>query len=344
MEAERYSADTLTLDPDFPADGLAKLNDILDGAGRPLRHTGRRAAGRPVIEVRDGGALEALTRLRTAGAGAGERADVQYLGGTFQLAGRHWGHGFSWAELTAVPTQAPPEFAGTAPPHDLRRPVVALLDTGVQEHPWLSSPPDDPFLLHADRLTVPAPWSTPVHEIHAGEVAAAGHGTFLAGLIRLAAPSAQVLSIRVMSDDGRVNESTVIEALEWLAAYHDPHARPVDVVCMAFGRAPCDTDPVQPLEDALRPLSQAGIALVASAGNDHQHDPVYPAAFETVTAVGAGFGRYHAEFSNHGDWVDRYRDGVDVLGPMPGGKWAKWSGTSFSAASFAGDLARPHVR
>ena len=347
MEAERYSADTLTLDADFPADSVGKLNDILLGAGRPpgrpLVHTGRRAGGRQIVQVRGGGAVEAVELLRSANAGAGERADVQYLGGTFQLAGRHWGHGFTWAELTAAPKDEPPPFASAQPPQDMRRPVIALLDSGVQPHPWLESAPDDPFLLHAESLPAPRPFAGVVHEIHAGEVAAAGHGTFLAGLIRMAAPSARVLSVRVMSDDGRVNESTVIEALEWLADYHDPRTRPVDVVCMAFGREPSDTDPVEPLEAALRPLARKGIALVSSAGNDHQSAPVYPAAFDMVTAVGAGFGRYHADFSNHGDWVDRYRDGVDVVGPMPTGRWAKWSGTSFSAANFAGDLARPHV-
>jgi hypothetical protein len=32
-----------------------------------------------------------------------------------------------------------------------------------------------------------------------------------------------------------------------------------------------------------------------------------------------------------------------VLGIMPPDRWARWSGTSFAAANFAGDLARPHV-
>jgi hypothetical protein len=115
---------------------------------------------------------------------------------------------------------------------------------------------------------------------------------------------------------------------------------------MAFGRrASDDADDhlLAEIETALRTLADAGVALVASAGNDHQSEPVYPAAFETVTAVGAGFGGYHATFSNFGDWVGRYRDGVDVLSILPPDRWARWSGTSFAAATFAGDLARPQV-
>jgi hypothetical protein len=51
------------------------------------------------------------------------------------------------------------------------------------------------------------------------------HGTFLAGLIRLAAPDAQVLSMRVMSDLGQVSETNVVAALTWLTATCPPAAR-----------------------------------------------------------------------------------------------------------------------
>jgi len=100
----------------------------------------------------------------------------------------------------------------------------------------------------------------------------------------------------------------------------------------------------------MKPFTDAGIPLVASAGNDHTDEEVKPAASKSVIAVGAGFGRYHADFSNFGPWVNRYRDGVDVVGILPGtaadgsdGRWVKWSGTSFAAAAFAADLARPQV-
>jgi len=32
-----------------------------------------------------------------------------------------------------------------------------------------------------------------------------------------------------------------------------------------------------------------------------------------------------------------------VLGIMPPDRWARWTGTSFAAAAFAADLARPQV-
>ncbi|MBL7257935.1 S8 family peptidase [Paractinoplanes lichenicola] len=348
MDTERYSADTLTFDHRDASDGLKELNDFLDGRGRrrPLVTTGRVAGGRAVVEVRDADAREVHEFLETERPGAGGRRVPQLLAGTLQLMGRHWGHGTSWSEMPDLPAElAPPAFRHTAPQGSLRRPVVALIDSGVRDHPWFAAEKDDPFVLLPEDLAAPERWDGRVHDVHSGDVSLAGHGTFIAGLIRKAAPSARVLSLRAMDEEGRLEETNVIHALEWLASYYDRRERPVDVVCMAFGREDDPVDDVQPLRKALERLADLGIALVASAGNDHQTESeIFPAAFEFVTGVGAGFGRYHAEFSNYGDWVDRYRDGVDVISSMPDGKYAKWSGTSFSAANFAGDLARPHVR
>ncbi|WP_164842334.1 S8/S53 family peptidase [Actinoplanes solisilvae] len=336
MEAERYSADTLTADA--PAD-TDKLNDLLEGAGLDRLIAGcHDAGGRQVLTVAGGAAFAAGRALRAAGA-RDVRHDPLLLGGTMKLSGKHWGHGFTWAELALAREDWPPVPEWQAPPAALRRPVVALLDTGVEIEPgdWLDfpTPDDDPFLIRASFDA-----ALPASE---GDGRDAGHATFIAGLIRMAAPSARVLSLRVMSPDGKVYESTVVAALRWLASYVRDGS-PVDVVCLPFGREPSDTDPFDDIEMALEPFAAAGIPVVASAGNDHVEEPaVLPAASPLVTAVGAGFGKYHATFSNYGDWVDRYRDGVDVFGPLPGGRWVKWSGTSFAAATFAGDLARPQV-
>jgi hypothetical protein len=199
-------------------------------------------------------------------------------------------------------------------------------------------------VLHPDDPALKAPWISPVPEAAADEPKA-GHATFIAGLIRFNAPAAQVLSMRVMDGDGKVDESDVVDALEWLESYRETN--PVDVVLMPFGRSPDDemddNDTLDDLAAPIRRLAARGVAFVASAGNDHQNRGIHPALFDDVTAVGAGFGEYHATFSNYGTWVDRYREGVNALSVLPGARWARWSGTSFSAAVFAADLARPHV-
>jgi subtilase family protein len=355
----RYSADTITIaggDPDV----VEHLNDILDSAihKRPLGEPTQTFGRRSVIPVTGHEPVEVSTVLRAAATAVDPRPQLIFWSGTNQIRespatfaghsvlmiGNDVGHGLLYSPL-------PPDYEQPRKPDwkrpaaHLRRPVIALFDSGVRPHEWLpDDDPDDPFVLHPDDPGLSTQWSSPVPEAVVGEPKA-GHATFIAGLIRMNAPSAQVLSIRVMDGDGMVGESDVVNALLWLETYRETH--PVDVVLMPFGRSPDDEmDDDSTLEELRAPierLAQHGVAFVASAGNDHQSRGIHPAVFDDVTAVGAGFGDYHAKFSNYGDWVDRYREGVNALSILPGGGWGRWSGTSFSAAVFAADLARPHV-
>jgi hypothetical protein len=356
LEADMHATDhsthsrhtlLLTGDPDS-FKGVGHLNDILQRRGltsrlaEQFRPAGSSAVIVPVI----GGDAGAVVRtLREEGINDCQ-PEPTYLDGTFLFFSRGVGHGLNFSEFT--PDELPPRD-WPAVPEKLRRPVVALLDSGVHEHEWLpDAPTDDPFLIDATADPVD-PWKPDLTgDADAPFRAAqtrAGHGTFIAGIIRQAAPSARVLSVRVMNDHGGVHECTVHDALDWLLRYVR-RDHPVDVLCMAFGRQPGDeTD--QPLkleiERLLADLAAEGVQAVASAGNNHQDGEIFPASTTSVIAVGAGFGGYRAEFSNFGTWVDRYRDGVNVESILPGGRWARWSGTSFAAANFAADLARRNV-
>src|SRR3984957_15055486 len=134
-------------------------------------------------------------------------------------------------------TRAPVALCLRAPdrrePDDLRsrRPVVAVLDTGVRAHPWLDVQRDpaggyvldpvDGFVLDdpgiqavvyaeasfaaaeqgdASRQLIAAPWDGPAAgDPLVGELNdATGHGTFISGIVRQAAPDARVLSLRIM--------------------------------------------------------------------------------------------------------------------------------------------------
>ena len=139
------------------------------------------------------------------------------------------------------------------PPGYGRRPVVAVLDTGVRAHPWLDVAPGpgggydtDPhhdgdgfieidhdiqkaILLEGEqaeasgdrpRQVIRHPWDTPVSaDPLIGELGPAlGHGTFIAGIVRQVAPRARVLSIRVMHSDDIVYEGDLLTALTALAS------------------------------------------------------------------------------------------------------------------------------
>jgi hypothetical protein len=331
-----YSADTVTIGAAGPG-SLDSLNDTLAaaGLGRPLGPLSRVAGQRVVVQV--SGVSPGAVRDVLA-ASVDIRLDPVYLNGTFRLDGQDFWHGFAPSGLS----EGLPDPPWTPPRPGLRRPVIALFDSGIRDHPWLPrTGKDDPFVLRSDDPRLDRPWISPLGDPKDDDPQS-GHGTFLAGLIRKAAPDARVLDVRVMTGDGKVLESTLVDALCWLEAYRAA-GHPVDVLCLAFGRRPGPDEAIFEPATPLARLAEAGVAIVASAGNDHRDAPVHPAALPGVTAVGAGFGEYHARFSNHGDWVQRYRDGVDQISIFPPDRWAVWSGTSFSAATMAADLARPQV-
>ena len=166
-----------------------------------------------------------------------------------------------------------------------------------------------------------------------------------------------MVSLRVMSNDGKILSPDVVNALHWLHEYVKEDHGVVDVVLMAFGRPQKPGEPEQrKIRRAINRLGDRGVKFVASAGNDHSHTETFPACLATqqnspVVSVGAGTSAAdHEPYSNHGPWVREWRPGTHVslmplTQPGPGARedgngYAVWSGTSFSAAIYAGELAQ----
>jgi subtilisin family serine protease len=294
--------------------------------------------------------------------------------GVFFAEGKKSGHGMGW-----VP--APDFELGPAEPWnpDAPHPVIALLDTGVRPHSWLGDtgdllqPVSLPFLQDADGLDG---WRSPIGPI--GPFAFGhtegthwGHGTFIAGLIRQAAPQARILSMRVMDSSGKADDIAVINALKWLA---DTQAVNPDIVLMSFGRRATANDATLPdvRKAVAKVLARPGVKVVASAGNDGSDVPVYPAAFAAepglpVISVGAIRSSSEIEpYSNFGPWVHRGWIGTEIVSihpltftgagqhqiskpfddpaqPVQADSFAWWSGTSFAAAFVAAQLACEQV-
>lgn len=356
-----------------------RLNGMLDaaGLGRPLGEPGDSGYEFVTVPVTgDADPAQVRDAVRAA-RGRGEQVPDVDLDMTYALdvaQGDKLGHGAGW-----LPVQP-----GTLPPGPPWRqaggePVLAVLDTGVRLHSWLPLPfHGEPFCagLGLDEIG----WR-PAVELRTDapdtrELAShRGHATFIAGLIRRMAPRVQVLSVRVMGDDGVASERNVISALNWLA--HEYQGR-LDVVLMALGRHlpenPGEMGEVEELRLAIDDLAATRhVPIVASAGNDGSDRRTVPACFaddpgSPVVSVGAGYSADDpAWFSNRGSWVKQWRPGSDLLSILPmrpksdptwgsaiecfGDKFADllpadeqsgeahWSGTSFAAASYAAELA-----
>lgn len=247
--------------------------------------------------------------------------------------------------------RAPVTYVG-APPHrseiEGRRPVVAVLDTGVGPHVWHDNWVQPDVDLDGEYASLPA--SVPHPEL-VGDVYGpldgvldthAGHGTFICGLIRQLCPDAHVLALRVMHADGIVDEADLVWALAVLDARlaraqagtsTDGH---LDVVVLSLGYY--HESPLVPADDSvlrhlIASLGRRGVAVVAAAGNDATLRPMYPAAFTPhpgglVTAVGAdevpvvSVGSLNPDtsvalFSNSGAWVAAWDCGAALVSTFP---------------------------
>jgi hypothetical protein len=258
--------------------------------------------------------------------------------------------------------------------------VVAILDTVVRPHVWLLD-------AAGNEVCKPdAEWGNGGLGSEEPDVdddkakfygSHAGHATFLAGIVRQAAPAAAMLSLPVMDIHGHASDDRIIAALHRLVELDRAGtfgaSRHLAVVLMAFGReAMSDDADVTALRAALAEL--AGLSeppqVVVAAGNDGQDRLRYPAAFAAeselhVTAVGslATAPADRSAFSSFGPWVTAWRYGTNTFGAMPlqlapgalegtvefaalqalppeqRDFYAWWSGTSFAAAQYAGELA-----
>jgi len=186
----------------------------------------------------------------------------------------------------------------------------------------------------------------------------AGHGTFIAGVLRSVAPGAEVHVLAPFTGVGEVTEASLVQALEACLAEQCP-----DIISLSAGTAAHDAQGPLALhvfgENLL--ARHKGVAVVAAAGNDNHRDLFYPAALPWAVSVGAlgpnALGK--ASFSNFGGWVDVYAPGVDLVNAFPTGTYtyaepdengvipppakfpgmARWSGTSFSTPIVAGLIA-----
>jgi subtilisin family serine protease len=157
-----------------------------------------------------------------------------------------------------------------------------------------------------------------------------GHGTMVAGLVHLVAPSAKILPVKVFNAHGGSSLSLIIQGIHYAV---DSGAR---VINMSFSM----TGYSQQLADAIDFANRQGVILVAAAGNEGQYMTVYPAGYKSVIGVGATDNHnLRTSFSNFGPVVDLAAPGAGVITTYPGNRYAAGWGTSFSAPMVAGAAA-----
>ncbi len=181
-----------------------------------------------------------------------------------------------------------------------------------------------------------------------------GHGTHCAGIVAAedneigvigVAPEAYLYAVKVLNNQGSGYLSNVILGIQWSVANR------MQVISMSLGTSTYS----QSLKDACDNAYTAGLVLVAAAGNSGDGNPAtdeysYPAAYDSVIAVGAtDISNTAPTWSNSGLYLELAAPGVSIYSTLPtyrvtltrtyGYSYGTLSGTSMSCPHVAGTVA-----
>ena len=244
-----------------------------------------------------------------------------------------------WALSTVDAYEAWDLSLGT---HDV---IVAVLDTGIDwNHPdiganiWTNEagyhgynfiddnwfPMDDNIHGYDDS----GDWQANIYTYHGTHVAGivgavTNNAEGMAGLAQV-----QLVAVKVMNESGEGTDGMVASGIAW--AVEEAHA---DVIVMSLG---VDGESLS-LRNAVNAAKNAGVVMVAAAGNDGTSVVSYPAAYGAVIAVGAtDSANRRASFSNYGANLDVMAPGVLIYSTQGGDGYQYLSGTSAAAPHVAG--------
>jgi len=145
-----------------------------------------------------------------------------------------------------------------------------------------------------------------------------GHGTHVSGIIAAeinnnkgiagVSAGAKIMPLKASDSSGSLYSEDIISAITYAA---DNNA---DIINMSFGSASPSTFE----QAAVNYAYGQGAVLFASAGNDYDSTPNYPAGYENVIGVGATTNEDEkADFSNFNETVDISAPGLDIYSTMP---------------------------
>lgn len=201
---------------------------------------------------------------------------------------------------------------------------VAILDTGIRTN-------------HED-LTVYGGYDTTGTGSYNDDN---GHGTHVAGTVAAldnsvgvigAAPSARLYAVKVLDRSGSGSYSNIISGIQWAIN------NGMDVINMSLGGSSGSTA----LQDACNAAYNAGILLVAAAGNEgtsygSSECIGYPARYSSVMAVGSiTSSNIRSSFSSTGSTLEIMAPGSSIYSTTYNGGYGTMSGTSMACPHVAG--------
>ncbi len=152
---------------------------------------------------------------------------------------------------------------------------------------------------------------------HPEDYDAYGHGTHVAGIVAAehnsvgvagVCPDCTILDAKVLNDAGTGSSSGIANGINWAVTSG------AKVINMSLGQRVSN----RTLEAAVNNAWNAGVVIVAAAGNGGTQAKIYPGAYPNVIAVAATDNwDKKASFSTYGKWVDVAAPGVSVYSTFP---------------------------
>lgn len=205
--------------------------------------------------------------------------------------------------------------------------IVAVVDTGVQEHAELQGKLLEPLLAcrgAVDTLDLN------------------GHGSHVAGTIAGTncgiAPQAKILSVKVMDETGSGYLDDIVQGLLYLKDWKSPEGKRVDIVSMSLAGdgSPYDLWNIA-FHQVIVELTDMGIIVIVAAGNSGDETVYFPASFyECITVAAVDDKLKVAYFSTRSDEIDVCQVGVDVTSCNIAGGYIALSGTSMATPIVSG--------
>lgn len=200
---------------------------------------------------------------------------------------------------------------------------VAIIDSGVDYS-------DNVVVKERKNFITESPVTTPLFED------LNGHGTSVASIIAGAGIDSEVCGVnrnielysaRVLDENNQAPVSRVVEAIYWAIE------KEVNIINISFGTSTYS----EALEIAVNEAVDRGILVVAAVGNRGEEGVDYPAAFDSVLAVGSiNASGSVSDFSAKGVEVDVVAPGEAVLAQGNFGEDLVFSGTSLAAPYVTG--------
>jgi hypothetical protein len=231
--------------------------------------------------------------------------------------------------------------------------IVAVIDTGVdRDHPTLQSVLTAGYDFTTNSFGGSETWDSgqasahvmdgsdtssdtevnqaSAHVMDDSDHRAFGHGTMVAGVVHLAAPTARIMPLKAFGSDGQGHTSDILRAVYYATR------KGAKVLNMSFSRGTSSPE----LKLALSYATGRGLIAVASAGNEGKSSPRYPAAYDNVIGVASTSNEdVRSTFSNYGSRVWMAAPGEGIITTYPGGGFTAAWGTSFSTPYVAGTAA-----